>query len=209
MSREAILGRVSAYYTATFARSGCTPAGVDWPSESSQRVRFRQLLRIRDGEEAFEVNDYGSGFGALADYLHACGVEARYRGYDVSEPMIEAARTRHRGCGCAFMTDPSALTPAAYTVASGIFNVTADTPAGDWRTYVLETLEEMAALTRRAFAFNVLSSAVAVERRRPHLYYADPMELWAHCRRRFSPRVALLHDYWPHEFTVIVRLTDE
>lgn len=38
-----------------------------------------------------------------------------------------------------------------------------------------------------------------------HLYYADPAELFDHCKRNYSRNVALLHDYGLYEFTVLVR----
>ena len=43
------------------------------------------------------------------------------------------------------------------------------------------------------------------ERKRPDLYYADPLALFDHCKRRYSREVALLHDYGLYEFTMIVR----
>jgi len=40
---------------------------------------------------------------------------------------------------------------------------------------------------------------------RPDLHYADPCVLFDRCKRRHSPRVALLHDYGLWEFTILVR----
>jgi hypothetical protein len=40
---------------------------------------------------------------------------------------------------------------------------------------------------------------------KPHLYYADPCDLFDLCKRRFSPQVTLLHDYGLYEFTILVR----
>jgi hypothetical protein len=40
---------------------------------------------------------------------------------------------------------------------------------------------------------------------RDDLYYADPCELFDHCKRQHSRNVALLHDYTLYEFTILVR----
>jgi hypothetical protein len=74
-----------------------------------------------------------------------------------------------------------------------------------WLGYVETTLDRLAALGRRGFAFNLLSRYSDPDRRRPDLYYGDPLALFDHCKRRFSPRVALLHDYPLWEFTILVR----
>jgi len=167
-----------------------------------------ELLHLIGGEQDFSLIDYGCGHGTLADYLHERGTRCRFIGFDVSQEMADAAAARHRACGCRFATDRTALAPADYAMASGVFNVRLEVPIDCWAAYVLETIEDVASLGRRGFAFNALSSQVPRERRRPHLYYADPFDLVRHCADRFSPRVALLHDRWSHEFTIIVRRTD-
>jgi hypothetical protein len=52
----------------------------------------------------------------------------------------------------------------------------------------------------------VLSLYSDPERRRPDLFYADPLFLFDYCKTRFSKAVALLHDYPLYEFTVLVRI---
>jgi hypothetical protein len=70
---------------------------------------------------------------------------------------------------------------------------------------VCEVIEELAARATRGFAFNALTRYSDVEKRRPDLYYADPLELFDRCKRRYSRFVTLLHDYPLYEFTIIVR----
>src|SRR5262245_59275444 len=103
MSPPAILERLGRYYTDSFCRFGCTPAGVDWPSAESQKRRFQELLRVTDGERTLSLNEYGAGFGALADYLHEEQIPAVYRGFELVPEMVGAASARHaQGCGCRF-----------------------------------------------------------------------------------------------------------
>jgi len=182
---------------------------VDWNSAESQELRFRQLVELvapSEGPEARSIVDVGCGYGALLDYLRAGGLPLEYWGLDISEAMVEAARARHEGTtACSFTADPRAIGPVTYAVASGIFNVKLSHPVDTWRAYVMDTLASLDAFGTRGFAFNMLSTYSDPQRRRDDLFYADPRELFDICKRQFSTRVALLHDYPLFEFTIIVR----
>jgi SAM-dependent methyltransferase len=206
MSFASLVRRVDAYYSAKLRAHGATPRGVDWNSAESQAVRFDQLLGVCDLGRPFSINDFGCGYAALLDHLTRTGAEFDYTGYDISADMIEQARRLHGDHnGCALTTDEAALPVADYTVASGIFNVRLDTPEDSWRGYILETLATLDRLSRRGFAFNMLTSYSDPERMRADLYYGDPCAFFDHCKRRFSRQVALLHDYGLYEFTIRVR----
>jgi SAM-dependent methyltransferase len=173
----------------------------------SQELRFAQVLKVCDSTGNFTLNDYGCGYGALADYVLERTPQVRYCGYDVSDAMIAAASERHAGdARCRFTSDPTALASAEYTVASGIFSVKMDVPADEWERYVRETLERIASMSRQGFAFNMLTMYSDTERMRDDLYYANPHIYFDHCRTHFSRNVAVLHDYGLYEFTVLVRL---
>jgi SAM-dependent methyltransferase len=200
--------RVGAYYTGKLREHGATAGGVDWNSEESQRLRFQQLLRVVDLGTQFSLNDWGCGYGALAEYLDAAGAQCSYVGYDVSEAMVEAARERV-AAHHVLTTAEGDLPVADYTVASGIFNVLAGAQASDWEEYVRGIVERMAALSRRGIAFNMLTSYSDAEKMRPDLHYADPCRMFDWCKRTLSRHVALLHDYGLWEFTILVRFDDE
>ena len=208
MSRQSLIDAVARYYTDKVNEHGPTPKGVDWRDAESQALRFDALIELipDDGPE-LSINDYGCGYGALLDVLAKRRGKLEYLGYDVSEAMIAAARARH--CAderASFTTDEAELRPADYTVASGIFNVRLGEPVAQWRAYVLETLDKLALLSRRGFAFNALTAHADPDRMRSDLYYADPAELLDHCFRHYSRDVVLRHDYPLYEFTVSVRL---
>lgn len=204
---DPLVKRAAAYYTACLREHGPGPRGVDWNSADSQVLRFRQLLRIAEGAPHVDINDYGCGYGALVDELTADGRPFTYFGYDAAPDMVEALKRRHEGRpNVAASADRADLQPRAYTVASGLFNVKQDTPADVWWTYILRTLDDIAAVSRAGFAFNVLTAYADADRMRPDLYYADPARVFDHCMRRYSRRVAILHDTPLYEFTVLVRL---
>jgi SAM-dependent methyltransferase len=206
VTRTAALAAVAAYYSAKLSAHGPTALGVDWNSAESQALRFEQLLRLCEGEQQFSLNDYGCGYGALAAFLRRRGYQGRYCGFDVAPAMLVAARRFTAGLGdCTFVGTAEALTPADYTVASGIFNVRLDAPLSTWERHVEQTLEHIASVSRRGFAFNMLTAYADPERMRADLFYTDPLACFARCRR-FSRRIALLHDYPLWEFTILVRL---
>jgi SAM-dependent methyltransferase len=209
VTSRSLIGKVERYYTGKFELHGATAKGVDWNSKESQQLRFEQLLRVVDPSASFSLNDYGCGYGALADFLTLKGYEFRYVGFDVSATMrVHAEQTHADDLRIAFVENESGLMPADYTVSSGIFNVKLDVTDRAWGPYVEETIGRIAALSRRGFAFNMLTSYSDAELMRPDLFYGDPRHFFDLCKTRYSRNVALLHDYGLYEFTVVVRLDD-
>ena len=201
-----VVDRNNAFYRDKLRAHGPSPRGVDFNSPEAMTLRFAMLLRIRDDDAPFTVNDYGCAYGALHDWMTARGWPFRYRGFDVSEEMIAHARRLHAGAANAeFVTDEADLTPADFTVASGLFNMPFGLPADAWLAHIHATLGRLAALSRRGFAFNALTVYSDPDRMRPDLYYADPTQLFDFCKRTISRRVALLHDYPLYDFTILVR----
>jgi SAM-dependent methyltransferase len=194
------------YYEHKLRAHGPTPAGVDWNSFESQQLRFVQLADLWRDDPNAGILDYGCGYGALADYLRARGHRGAYIGFDVSEAMAQAAHARLATlAACRVTARREDLEPADYAVASGVFNVKQDADEEAWRAYMWETVADLAALGTRGFAFNALTSYSDAEKRRPDLYYANPLEGFDRCKRTYSRFVTLLHDYPLYEFTIIVR----
>ena len=120
--------------------------------------------------------------------------------------MIQAAEKRYQGIKNArFVLSHEPDQVADYGVASGIFNVKLQTSTEEWKKYVLHTLEKIAGLSQKGFAFNVLTKYSDPDLMRSDLYYADPLALFDYCKKNFSRFVALLHNYPLYEFTILVR----
>ncbi len=206
MNDAKILGDVERYYREKIEFHGATACGVDWNSPDSQRLRFVQLLKLTDHSQPFTINDYGCGYGALADYLKGEGYAFQYCGFDISPRMIAKGVELHAGMQeVTFVSREQDLSEADYTVASGMFNVKLQASSTEWESYMLRTLEAISRLSKRGFAFNVLTKYSDPEFLRPDLYYADPLFLFDHCKTKFSRFVSLIHDYPLYEFTILVR----
>lgn len=206
MSDDAILRDVASYYTAKISEHGATAKGVDWNGDASHQLRHRQFLRlIADHPEASMI-DLGCGFGDFLRFVRGAGHHGPFIGYDISDSMIDAARTAHgEDASCRWRVGAVPLEPADFATASGILNVKGDIADNEWRGYVERTIDVLARSSRIGFAFNVLSLSSDPDRRRPNLYYADPSHMLAHCLARYGRNVALLQDYGLYEFTMIVR----
>jgi len=203
---DAIIHKMNEFYSTKLRTHGATPQGVDLNSVEAQVLRFEQLLKVCNPDGCFSINDYGCGYGALAEWMSARGFAFRYRGFDICEEMIADAKRLYGSMeNCEFFTQESELGEADYTVASGIFNLKFGLTDGDWLAYMLSIIGRMAALSRRGFAFNALTKYSDPERMRADLYYADPCFLFDYCKKNFSRQVALLHDYPLWDFTILVR----
>lgn len=201
-----ILVEVAKYYAAKLAEHGETPRGVDWNGEESQALRFDQLAQIIQPSAGFSINDLGCGYGALFDYLSSRRHDFAYKGSDISADMITAAQKRYSNSTNAHFSvaaEPPEM--ADYGIASGIFNVRLRLSDAEWYNYLRTTLDVLNRTSRIGFAFNCLTSYSDADMMRDYLYYADPCILFDLCKRRYSSRVALLHNYGLYEFTILVR----
>jgi SAM-dependent methyltransferase len=206
IEKEKLLAEVAEYYSDKFARFGETPNGVDWNGAESQSLRFEQLCKVIDQEGAFSVNDLGCGYGAMFEFLRSNFRDFSYRGSDITDDTIRAARVRHRASSNAsFETANAPSDKADYGIASGVFNVRQQRTDSEWLAYLKDMLDILDATSIKGFAFNCLTSYSDEDKKRAYLYYADPCALFDYCKTRFSRHVALLHDYGLYEFTILIR----
>lgn len=204
---EALLAEVKAFNGEQLDQHGITPQGVGWNSVDAQVVRFDQVLKVLPAraEAIVSLNDIGCGYGALLDYLAERGQSVDYRGYEVSERTLARAKSLHVESPTCSFKPLEELSPADYSVASGIFGLSFSHSDEAWHRYVLDTLELFDQNSSKGFAFNMLTSYSDEDKKRSELHYADPCVIFDLCKRRFSRNVALYHDYSLFDFTIVVR----
>jgi SAM-dependent methyltransferase len=160
-------------------------------------------------QAAFSVNDLGCGVADFANYLFDKGfTNFNYTGYDVLEEMVQISTEKYQNrnnCSFVHINDATELDEADYTVASGIFNIRYAISDADWLAYILQTIGQINAKSRKGFAFNALTSYSDKDKMQDYLYYSDPLYLFDYCKKNFSRNIALLHDYYQYDFTIIVR----
>ena len=208
MSLEETQKRLSEYFVRKLDEFGATPKGVDYNGPVAQAQRFEQLTKIIDPSLPFTVVDYGSGYGAMFDFLSKKGWHFEYYGVDLVDRMVIAGRDLYKDYPNAhFTTDESELPKADYLIAGSIFNLKLDESYDNWQNFVVKTLTHMNFLCSKGFSFNMLTKYSDADRMalRPDLYFADPLLIFDYCKRNISRNVALLHDYGLYDFTILVR----
>lgn len=200
------LESIKNFFTEKLNQHGATPLGVDYNSVESQEARFFQLTRGIDSSARYSLLDFGSGYGAMYDYLVRLGHHLHYVGYDVAESMVTKGHELHPGNpDCWFTSNIDKVPLLDFAVASGTFNMKLDADVEVWTNIVIEALQQMNAHASRGMAFNMLTKYSDADRMRPDLYYGDPCFFFDYCKRNFSRNVALLHDYNLYDFTIVVR----
>jgi len=200
-----ILKAVETYYSGKIKEYGVSAKGVDWNSETSQELRFDQLLKVVQSSNDFSLLDYGCGYGALLNYLKNKVSSFNYIGYDISEEMLLKANEQNAAKQEIKWVNSLNEQTCDYSIASGIFNVMVDQKEEIWKHYVEDILIDMNERSNKGFSFNMLTKYSDKEYMRDYLYYGDPAFYFDFCKTNFSKYVALLHDYPLYEFTIIVK----
>jgi SAM-dependent methyltransferase len=197
---------IERHYAELVEKHGDAPAAAQWSDSRTQRLRLAVLSEV-GVLRAAKVLDFGCGTGALLAYLNdALGFSGEYVGYDLASPAIEVARRLQPSGRFERREILSQGVPEDfdYILASGVFN---NRTSDGWglMTSLLAALWPHAG---RGLAFNAMSTYVDFQE--DHLWYVDPAEVFAWCKRELSPAVALRHDYQvkpgviPFEFTAYV-----
>ena len=207
MTDNSTLESIKDYFDDKLKTYGATPQGADWNSSEAQNVRFDQLLKVINQKDNFSLIDYGSGYGALADYILSIGFNfSHYFGYDILEDMVAKGQELHpEKSKFTFTTKFHTLPPVDFAIASGVFNIKLKVEQQDWTAYVIKSLEEINEKVTKGFSVNFLTKYSDADRMLSHLYYADPGYLFDYAKKNFSKNVAVLHDYNLYDFTLIVR----
>ncbi len=201
-----ILNKVEKLYTDSLKEHGVDSKAVGWTTRDGQLLRFDKLVEvIENKDKEFTVNDLGCGYGAMFEYFEKNNFNiTQYNGYDISEEMLKSAKEQIGvSSKIELYKNPKLNTIADYSFVSGIFNVRFEGNDDSWRKFIEETLKDLDKNSNKGFAFNVLTSYV--DYKEPHLYYADPLYFFDFCKRNFSKKVSLLHDYDLWEWTIIVK----
>jgi hypothetical protein len=196
------------FYKDKLTRFDLPSQKVGWKNEEAQIIRFRQFLHLLLPDNSkFILNDLGCGMGAFIDFLKEFKPEFYFRGYDIVDEMISFCINHFNSADFSFhlINQSREMKMADYTICSGIFNIKGDLREVDWMPHVVETISDMNTVSRKGFAFNILSSYSDPEFQKPDLYYADPLFYFDYCKKNFSKNVALLHDYGQFDFTIIVK----
>jgi SAM-dependent methyltransferase len=202
-------GPIIRHYEACLARHGATPAGVDWPNGADLAARFGVMLELLgEAGERPELLDLGCGPGLALDYLAATGGadRVRYHGVDLSQVMIDAARSRWPGHEFSCRDIVAAPLPEQsvdVVIMNGVLTERVGLSA-EAMTALAESIVAAAFRTARVgIAFNAMSAHV--DWQRDDLFHWPFDALAAFLKREVSPHYALRADYGLYEYTCFAR----
>jgi SAM-dependent methyltransferase len=199
---------IANYYTQKVTLYDATPLGVDWSCFATQELRFVHLLRVCNFSTQFSLNDLGCGYGALLTYLrkNQSATNINYLGIDVAAAMIRKARKLwRRPPRPKFVIGHRPPRIADYSVASGLFNVRLGHPTELWERFIVRTLIDLHATSRRGFAVNFLAPLDSGQTTRLGLYRTSPAQWTEFCEQKLNCSVQLIGAYGLREFTLVIR----
>ena len=185
-----------AWYEDKVREFGFDHRGLGYRSRSAQEKRFEALLALGDFDGR-SLLDVGCGFGDFLEFLQARGIEPRYTGLDICEPMVERCRERF-GHASFIEADVLGFEPTErydYVIASGIFGL--ESP--EVRARIRPTLARMFSWSRRGLAVNFLSGRAP--RQAEGRVYLEPAEVLG-MGLALTPAARLDHTYLPNDFTM-------
>jgi SAM-dependent methyltransferase len=187
-----------AWYEDKVREFGYDHRGLGYNSRSAQEKRFEALLALGD-LDGRSLLDVGCGFGDFLQFLLDRGIEARYTGLDICEPMVRRSRERFAGRGAEFLVaDALAFDPAErydFVVASGIFGL--ESP--EVRGRIRPTLARMFSWSRAGLAVNFLSRRASIHAE--GRVYLDPAQV-LDMGFELTRAARLDHGYLPNDFTL-------
>jgi len=192
------------YYDEKVKEHGAVSRGVDWNGEESQYLRFDVLSNVFKEKSDFSVLDYGCGYGEFLNYLNKNHYKnISYTGFDLSNEMITQAKLKFpKNC---FTNKTPYNNTYDYTILSGTLHVKLKNDNDTWKNHIIKTLDHLNQISKKGFAFNLLTSYSDVEYMKDYLYYASPEEIFKYCKENFSKNVLLDHSYNLYEFAVFVK----
>ena len=195
-------------YDQALARHGDTAMGALWPNEADRQRRYDVMLDLLADAPAggrVLLCDLGCGTGGLLERIRARGLHhVQYRGLDRSAQAIALARAKfpgaefHQADVLAKDADP-ALLDCDYLVANGLFTVRGVLSHAQMRAFLEAVVTTAWPRVRRGLAFNVMSTAVELERE--DLFHS-PMDDMARLLHALAGRrVRMRADYGLYEYT--------
>jgi len=186
------------FYSSLLKKFGQNYNSLNWGSKSSQFKRFEVLASVGINTKD-KILDLGCGLGDFYSWLSENIPFVDYHGIDLTYEMVKETRKRYPELLIENKTifEIDAEKPVYdYIVASGIFYLRKDEPY----EYMMKTIGKMFQLCKKGIAFNSLSSWSKEYSKNE--FYADPLEIVAEIKNKFTSKIILRHDYHPNDFSI-------
>jgi trans-aconitate methyltransferase len=188
--------RLNQFYDEHLAKYGVnSPEALAWRNDNSQSKRFEILSEV--GElNGHTLLDEGCGLGDLYGYLESKDIRTDYKGIDINEQLITAARQKYPGVPfeLANFTDYSGER-VDYVLSSGALSFTIPNAKEVYFGHIMKMFD----LAKIGVAFNMLD-ADYWQGDETYMTYSMA-EVYEFCLR-LTNKVQVRHDYTPEDFTI-------
>ncbi|MFA5997446.1 MAG: class I SAM-dependent methyltransferase [Candidatus Paceibacterota bacterium] len=186
--------KITAFYEDVYAKYGTDARSVHWADEHNQLVRFETLSKIAN-LSGKSVLDVGCGLGDLYKYFVSHSIPVDYSGIDIVPTFIDRARERFPD-GRFLCGDAETLnTEYDYVLASGVLSFVIPND----KEHYFAMIKKMFDHAKEGLAFNMLNETAHPSDDTYLSYNID--EVAKYCKT-LSPRVVVVSDYLPWDFTV-------
>jgi len=208
MTEDHDISSIVGHYEKCLREFGDTPQGMDWPNAQDLARRFEVMAGVvRVPGRRNEILDLGCGSGLFLDYLRNTDRVPpwRYRGVDISQPMIDMAREKR---GEKYFVQQDILrTPLGaggfdYVLMNGVLTEKRDLSQTEMVAYAQDMIAAAFDAARVGIAFNVMSKNVEWERE--DLFHWGLDELTAFLFNKLSRHHIIRGDYGLYEYTAYV-----
>jgi SAM-dependent methyltransferase len=188
---------------------GDTYLGVDWPNQEDVFKRFDIMLdMIMFKKEDFPLSllDFGCGAAHLYQYILETKLEnILYEGLDLSKEFINLCREKYKNINfyCIdILNNEVKLKQYDYIILNGVFTEKRGLTFDEMYDYFQKVIFEINTITKKGFAFNVMSKNVDWER--DDLFHL-PLDLVSRflCKK-ISRNFIIRNDYGLYEYTIYV-----
>jgi SAM-dependent methyltransferase len=193
-------------YEDCLRKHGDTAKGHDWPNDADQKKRYRIMSEMIDSGKKSSLLDFGCGTGMYIDFLRE---EKRfndldYTGLDISEGFVAIAKDKYPDTDfiVADLLEKELDSSFDYVIANGVFTVKDSVPYDEMLDFWKKLSKKLFAITRRGFAFNVMSKHVDWERQ--DLFHLSFDEMASYLKDHLSRHFLIRSDYGLYEYTVYV-----
>ena len=189
-------------YQKAFQQYGVSPKALQWKSNKSINLRFKQMLSNLDFRNK-SVLDIGCGFGFLIPYIEKQTNKFEYLGVDIVPEFIKEARKLYSGHEfmiCDYFTYPL-KEQFDIIVASGILNSNlGEESTKDRINFIKKTFD----CCKTALAFNMAGDSPQPKNSPNNkVYYANSSEVLSYCFS-LTKKLVFTRRYLTHDFTLIL-----
>lgn len=196
------------HYETCLERFGATPQGVDWPNQVDLTARFDTLVSVLSAvsveQRPVRMLDLGCGTGLILDYLKGRPdlPPIYYHGIDISERMIDVARSRWPDATFEvrdIIADPLPPRSVDVVVMNGVLTERQSIPRERMITLAKTLIKAAFDSARAGVAFNVMSRHVDWER--DDLFHWSFDEIATFLTKEVTRHVAFRADYGLYELS--------